>query len=244
MRLFVLLFLGLTIFVKGQNTSITLKVVDATTKRPIKNANVFVPGTRKGTFTNVLGFCKLEVSADEKYLIISHVSYQTGTIKIPSNAMSFSVPLQKAARKLPDIDLTRYPNKFNPNDFTRLPERSDHLSDSAIVVESFADFPYEGGIQFTFSDFFGNAFRFPMEELKAGKVGMIDLEFTIDRTGGYTDAKCLSDSLSQMCQELKRVLTVIPKWTPARQHGEPVPQTFLLHVIYGSNKYWRKQGAN
>ena len=241
MRLFFLLLLGLTNLVNGQNADITVRVVDAMTMKPIKNANVVVSGTTKGTPTNVLGFCRVRVLTNEKQLVISHVSYETGIIEIPVNVSSFIVSLERGSFKLQDIDLTQYPNKFNPNDFKRMPERNLNLQDSMVVVEVYADFPYEGGLQFAFKEFFGNAFQFPIEELKANKSGTIDLEFTIDKTGDYSDVKCLTDSLSGACQELKRVLTVIPKWVPAKQYGEPVPQTFRLLVTYGPTKYWRRK---
>ncbi len=174
---------------------------------------------------------------------MSHVSYQTAPIEVPSEVSSFTVPLQIGVNRLPDIDLTLYPNKSNLGDYKRFePKRS--LPDSMVVVESYADFPYEGGIQYAFKDFFGNAFQFPEAELKADKSGTIAFEFTIDKSGDYSYPKCHTDSLSQVCEELKRVLTVIPKWKPAEQFSEPVSQTFLMNVYYAPNKYWKKKIKN
>jgi hypothetical protein len=236
----IILFCQLTALAVAQSSEITIRVIDSTTKKPIKNASVVILGTTDGTSTNYLGYCKLLVSAGRK-VVVSHLSYETGSAEVPAGVTSFSIALKKGITKLSDIDLTQYPNKSKPTDFPLSNGVARNLPDSFQILEAYARFPYEGGAQIAFRELFGNAFQFPEEELRANKSGTIPFEFTIDISGNYVFPKCHTDSSSQVCGELKRILTILPKWKPAEQFGEPVPQTFLMNVHYGPSNHWKKK---
>jgi hypothetical protein len=237
----VLLYL-LTTYCHGQDIEITVRVIDQLTKKPIKNANVVVSGTTRGTTTNVLGFFKLSLTPNERKLVISHISYRTEPIDVPADINSFTVPLTKTVYKLSDIDLKQYPNNFKlEKSIVREFDLRKSELDSMIVVESFANFPYEGGVE-TFSQFFGNTFQFPQKELKDKQEGRLLLEFTIDKNGDYKSIRCLLlDSLNGICNECKRVLTVLPKWIPGQQRGENMEQIFVVPIYFGLNDYWRRE---
>lgn len=217
---------------------ITVKVIDQETKRPIKNANVIIVGTTKGAITNALGFFRLNLEATKKKIVISHVSYVTEPIEVPQNVNSFTVPLRKAIFQFP-IDLKEYPTKFDTTKI-EIEERQArvHGQDTLIVAEALADYP--GGLQ-GFRDYFGNNFNYPESELVKDKNGLLRLEFTIDKSGDYKSVRCLPDSTGEICNEFKRILTVIPKWTPAEQRGEKVDQEMAFSIWYGPNDYWRKR---
>jgi hypothetical protein len=217
---------------------ITVRVIDQQTKKPIKNANVVIFGTTKGTFTNALGFFKLELTPAQKKIVISHVSYVTEPIDIPENVNSFTVPLRKTMFLFP-IDLKEYPSKFDSTKIKKK-EKKDlkQGEESWVVVEALADYP--GGLQ-GFKDYFGNNFQYPESELIKNDYGLIRLEFTIDKSGDYKSIRCLPDSTGEICNEFKRILTVIPKWTPAEQRGEKVDQEMAFPIWYGPNDYWKKK---
>jgi len=217
---------------------ITVKVIDQLTKKPIKNANVIILGTTKGTTTNTLGFFKLTLESTQKKIVISHVTYVTEPIEVPLNVNSFTVPLRKAVFQFP-IDLKEYPTKFDTTKIN-LKERKNLIQgqDTLKVVEALADYP--GGLQ-GFKDYFGNNFNYPESELIKNDYGLIRLEFTIDKSGDYKSIRCLPDSTGVVCDEFKRILTVIPKWTPAEQRGEKVDQEMAFPIWYGPNDYWKKK---
>ena len=219
-------------------TEITVKVIDQETKKPIKNANVVVLGTTKGTFTNALGFFKLELTSTQKKIVISHVSYVTEPIDVSENINSLTVPLRKAMFLFP-IDLKEYPSKFDTTKIKKS-EKKDMKQggESWVVVEALADYP--GGLQ-GFKDYFGNNFNYPESELMKNDYGLIRLEFTIDKSGDYKSIRCLPDSVGEICNEFKRILTVIPKWTPAEQRGEKIDQEMAFPIWYGPNDYWKKR---
>ena len=62
--------LTLTALAFGQDIEITVRVVDKVTNKPIRNVNVVVFGTTRGTVTNALGFFKLTLGPQERKLII------------------------------------------------------------------------------------------------------------------------------------------------------------------------------
>jgi hypothetical protein len=225
-------------WVHGKDLNITVRVIDEITKKPIRNANVIVTGTTSGTFTNVAGFFKLTISTKLKRFTVSHVSYRTETFEAPKDVNSFTIKLKRMIFQFP-IDMRDYPKHF---DSLELLNKGVILKgptpDSLHVVESLADF--DGGIK-TFLDFLGNNFVYPLDELKKNTGGLIRLEFTIDKYGDYKSLRCLPDSVGEICGELKRILTVIPKWRPAEQRGEPIDQEMAIIVFYGLNDYWKKK---
>ena len=225
----------------GQEREITVRVIDEKTKKPVNKANIRVSDTTRGTTTNILGYFRLGLSPTEKELVISHVTYTTATIPVPEKLNTFTVELKTDVQLLPEIDLRDYPNDFviehsvkkNLRDFQPRP-------DSLIVIEANAGFPYEGGIQ-TFAHWFGNKFKFPERELMEREQGKILIVFTIDRNGDYQHIACPVDRASKLCEEFRRILTEMPKWTPGEQRGEPVEQSFAMFVNYGINEYWAKK---
>lgn len=70
---------------------VTGRVVDADTKKPIKEATVILDGTAVKTVTNVLGYFQLTADSTSK-LVIQQAGYETGVINVPS-ATSFQIQL-------------------------------------------------------------------------------------------------------------------------------------------------------
>jgi hypothetical protein len=237
----IILLTMLTTWTLGQDTEITVRVIDKETNKPIKNANVVVFGTTRGTITNALGFFKLTLAPQERELVISHVSYKTAPITVPEGTSSFKVPLERMVYMLSGFDLRAYPDNFNADKL--IPKESlinTPRPDSMIVVESLADFPYEGGA-LTFARLFGNKFRFPEKELHAKAEGRLLFGFTIDKNGDYQNVGCLTDKTSNFCAEFKRIISEMPKWTPGQQRGEFMDQTFAMTIYYGLNDHWKKK---
>lgn len=218
-----------------------MRVIDEETKKPINKANIRVSGTTRGSTTNILGYFRLGLSPLEKELELSHVTYTSATIRVPEKINTFTVELKKDVQSLGEINLREYPNDFvidaaikiNLRDFQPRP-------DSLIVIEANAGFPYAGGIN-AFRHYFGNKFRFPEKELMKREQGKILVTFTIDKNGDYQNIACPFSRVSKMCEEFKRIMSEMPKWTPGEQRGEPVEQSFAMVVHYGINEYWAKK---
>lgn len=103
-----------------------------------------------------------------------------------------------------------------------------------------AGFPYEGGVE-TFCELFGNRFKFPEKELLKEMNGKVLLTFNTDSNGDYQNVTCPVEPESGLCEEFKRILKEMPKWTPGEQREEPVEQSFAMVVHYGLNAYWERR---
>jgi len=83
--------------IQALKRQITVKVVDAETQRPVKDARVVIRGTNIETSTNILGFIQLTIDTQDTLLIV-HPEYELGQIKVP-NANNFQISLTKATIK-------------------------------------------------------------------------------------------------------------------------------------------------
>ena len=72
--------------------TITGRVVDEETEKPIAGANVFVPDTDRGTVTGSDGTFELSVPEDSERLRISYVGYKTKVVRIEDNMTVYLSP--------------------------------------------------------------------------------------------------------------------------------------------------------
>jgi hypothetical protein len=83
--------------IQALKRQITARVVDAETKKPIKDARVVIRGTTLETSTNYLGFFQFTIYPAEMF-IITHPEYEPGLVKIPK-ANDFRIELTRASIK-------------------------------------------------------------------------------------------------------------------------------------------------
>jgi TonB-linked SusC/RagA family outer membrane protein len=110
LRLPALLFLQLILFTaaSAQTRPITGTVLSKSTGQPLDGATVTVKGTRNATLTDKDGNFKINASATDKTLIISHVGMAPQDIAIPaSGAVSIQME-QTAASKLEEVVVVGY----------------------------------------------------------------------------------------------------------------------------------------
>lgn len=93
------------------------------------------------------------------------------------------------------------------------------------IVENQPIFP--GGNN-EFIKFVGKNFKAPDDENFAG--GMLKVTFVIETDGTVNDVKILKDIGYGAATEIKRVLSICPKWTPGEQNGKTVRVIYTLPV--------------
>jgi hemoglobin/transferrin/lactoferrin receptor protein len=96
-NILILMLLGLTVPVRTQ----VVKVVDATTLRPLEYATVSDPVTQVYTISNQQGLVDLSIFADSDSLIVAHIGYLPVTIA--RSAAANGITLQPAAFSLDDV---------------------------------------------------------------------------------------------------------------------------------------------
>lgn len=73
-----------------------------------------------------------------------------------------------------------------------------------------------------FTKWVNSQLKYPRKASKDGKQNKVHVEFWLDETGGITDVTILDSGGSLFDEEVKRVLSKAPKWTPAYRGGKPV----------------------
>ena len=98
---------------------------------------------------------------------------------------------------------------------------------AAIPFETVENQPIFPGGNNEFMKFVGKNFRVPeVEDLK----GVLKVTFVIETNGSISDIKIINDLGHGTAEEIKRVLSLSPKWTPGDQEGKPARVLFTLPV--------------
>lgn len=93
------------------------------------------------------------------------------------------------------------------------------------IVENQPIFP--GGNN-EFIKFVGKNFKTPEDENFSG--GILKVTFVIETNGTISDIKIINDLGSGTATEIKRVLSLCPKWTPGDQEGKTVRVIYTLPI--------------
>ena len=192
------------ISVHGQRT-VTGRLVDKETGKPVKDASITQIGTDIKTTSNALGFFQLQVDSTVSIEIASS-DYPTMQVKLPE-VNSFK------------IELTKPPVTDKPVDkvFT--------------VYEEPASFP--GGMQ-SFYNYINKNIKFPKQVKNGAITGKVLVDFVIDSTGQIPpDEIKIKQGLCNACdEEAIRLIKGSPKWNPGVQRDKPVRQRMIMPIMF------------
>lgn len=202
-----------------QARTLTGRLLDADTQKPVKDANVILLGTSFGAVSNHLGYFRITFEkSNYKTLVVSRIGYKTTDIIVPE-ADNFKFFLKKGYLPFESLNLDLYPQDtstflYSPQD----PLAIDHQ------LETNASFP--GGIH-KFFTFVGNALadKIPIQPHP---------DFTITFTIGE-DGRASNISVSDTTQRVvvESLFKRMPVWIPATQHHTHVAQHFTIPVTRG-----------
>ncbi|WP_243347529.1 energy transducer TonB [Parabacteroides sp. FAFU027] len=91
------------------------------------------------------------------------------------------------------------------------------------------DFP--GGVNAMMA-FLSQNIRYPIAMQEYGVKGVVILQFYVEKDGTLTNIKVLRSLHPDGDAESKRVVSLMPKWKPGTQDGEPVAVQFTLPIKY------------
>lgn len=109
MHRYLFLLISFTLFYFSAKAQYTISgtVIDATTSKPIANANVYIDGTVFGSITNAKGRFTLDLEKPVNFpLVISSVSYKTKVLPIDFSSQSISfdkIPIQEELNTLTEV---------------------------------------------------------------------------------------------------------------------------------------------
>lgn len=73
---------------------------------------------------------------------------------------------------------------------------------------------------------------YPPEAFKAGRSGKVVVQFVVDEQGRTRDVEAVRTSDPEFDAAAKRVVMVMPWWTPGADNGQPVRVRCTLPIIF------------
>ena len=105
--LFTVLFLIICISAIAQSKTVTGKITDQSTGRPIEGVDITVKGTTTTVVTNAEGGFSISVPSNESVLVISYVGYGTQEITVGAQS-TISISMSNSQKKLDEVVVIGY----------------------------------------------------------------------------------------------------------------------------------------
>ena len=64
--------------------------------------------------------------------------------------------------------------------------------------------------------------KYPPEALRRGLSGQVVVQFVVDEEGRVLDPVVVKTTAAEFNDEARRLAWLMPRWTPGREHGQPV----------------------
>ena len=97
------------------------------------------------------------------------------------------------------------------------------------AVEQEATFP---GGEYAMLNYLANRIRYPKMAATAGIVGMVYVDFVVNKDGSISDCKVKRDIGGGCGAEVVRVVKQMPHWQAAKNNGKAVRSRFTLPVKF------------
>ena len=105
------------------------------------------------------------------------------------------------------------------------------------VPEKAAEYP--GGIS-ALMNFLQRTLKYPKDCEAAGIEGRVVMRFVINEDGSISDMEAMQSPDARLTAEAKRVVSMMPKWAPAKNKGKAVKMRYSLPITFrlpdGKNK--------
>lgn len=82
------------------------------------------------------------------------------------------------------------------------------------------------------SKFISDNLRYPPIAMENNTTGTVFLSFVVEKDGSVNDVKILRGLPDGCAEEAMRVVKMMPKWTPGKNHGQPVRVQFNLPIKF------------
>lgn len=100
-------------------------------------------------------------------------------------------------------------------------------------VQQMPAFP--GGIN-ALMKFLSDNIKYPEQAIKEGKNGTVVVRFVVDQNGNIQNPEILRQVCKELDEEAIRVVSLMPRWEPGKEHGKTVSVYFVLPIKFALNK--------
>ncbi len=240
--------------------NVTGRVIDAETKKPIKEVKVTIEGTTINTTSNILGFFQL-LTDTTNHLVLEKDGYEISQVKVPpsnsfqirlkridtSNIINVNNEYEKGTIKDGyKIGIWEYYDspaklslKVDYNSGRLLYQKQDSLNLHTIEVnsqwtQSTLDVePRYIGSMVEFYKIFNSKVKFPIAALRKKTIGTFHILFEVDTTGQAINYEAVNDIGDSCSEETIKALQLIPNiWSVAIKDGKKYKSRFIIPVKF------------
>lgn len=204
----------------AKKIKVTGKVLDKEDNTPIVGASIIIVGTTIGTISDLDGNFVIEMEEGGQ-LSFSYINYASKVVPVPAGTKGMEILLEKdgsAEEKKSEV-------KFVPVQVGQNTPSQEAFE----VVEEMPEFP--GGMGECLK-FLGQNIKYPVESQKAGVQGKVIVQFVVETDGSITNPMIVRSIDSHLDGEAIRVISLMPKWKPGKQKGQPVPVKYTVPVTF------------
>ncbi len=224
-------------------------ITDEKSKAPISNVRLITKHNKCSYYSNqngeVIFYCE-----DNDEIEISHISYLSLSFNAPENKKTLKVGLKGVVYELETVDLTEYSPKKLPfkkslcNFEDWQEKKQNHFMILGIGDHYAAKMAvFNGGYECLYN-FIAEKFELPKSAFENEYTDAVDISFTITEVGELKDVTFSKHLNYGIDDSLNKLFIEMPKWKPASQSRITTEQRFVIKLIIGSNKYWKKTMAN
>ena len=140
--------------------------------------------------------------------------------------VAFAKPKAEPVPPIPSEETTL---SLDYNDIIATAPVNDDKDKIYDTVEVMPEFP--GGVEAMYK-WLAEHLKYPAEAAKKKVQGRVFVQFVVEKDGTITQAEVKRSSDELLSDEAKRVVKLMPKWTPGKVGGKPVRSVFNLPVIF------------
>ena len=100
------------------------------------------------------------------------------------------------------------------------------------VVEQMASFP---GGNMALREFLSKNLKYPEKAAEEGVQGRVICQFELDEKGYISNIKVAKPIHPLLDAEAVRIISIMPRWIPAKQNGEPVKTRYTIPITFRLN---------
>lgn len=97
------------------------------------------------------------------------------------------------------------------------------------VVEELPEFP--GGMS-QFMTWLSHALKYPINSRKDKVQGTVMMSFVVEKDGTITHIRFVKKADNNLNAEAMRVIRMMPKWKPAKDHGKPCRSVVAVPIVF------------
>ena len=137
------------------------------------------------------------------------------------------IPMPANLKRMFSAPMTHEHYDNRPSDAGQPEEQSEEPVFS--IAEHMPEFP-EGQVEMY--KWVCHVIKYPKDCMNEGKSGTVRLQFIVEKDGSISQPRILSSSDPRFEAEALRVLSLMPRWKPARQQGRTVRCSFVLPITF------------